>query len=294
MKFTRLITNSIGAAVLASALFIAPAAAHARVFVSVAIAPPVIPVYAQPIAPGDGYIWTPGYWAWTDDGYQWVDGAWVLPPYVGALWTPGYWGYGPAGYFWNAGYWGPVVGYYGGINYGFGYFGTGFYGGYWGGGRFWYNRCYNHIGPYGFHNVYNRPYNGAFPHPGGSSFVNRAYADGNRRSYVGGNHFEGNNYANHGSNFGGNNNYANHVGNYSQATNNVNRSNYGGFGNNNARPVYNGDSNYNNSQHNFIQHAPHLQPRPQLQQRTSQLRPVFPRELQQPGQLQCTSVLRQQ
>ncbi len=103
-------------------------------------APPAIPDYQQPDAPGDGYIWTPGYWAWTGDGYEWVQGAWVAAPYTGALWTPGYWGYGYNGYFWNAGYWGPYVGYYGGINYGFGYFGIGFYGGYWGGGHFWYNR----------------------------------------------------------------------------------------------------------------------------------------------------------
>ena len=173
MKFTTLLKNSIGTAVLAGALFIAPAAANARVFVSVAIAPPAIPVYAQPIAPGDGYIWTPGYWAWNGEGYEWVDGAWVVAPYVGALWTPGYWGYGPGGYLWNAGYWGPTVGYYGGINYGFGYFGIGFYGGYWGGGRFWYNRAYCNFGHggHGFHNVYNRPYNGYSGRPGGTSFV---------------------------------------------------------------------------------------------------------------------------
>ena len=29
----------------------------------VAVAPPAIPVYTQPICPGEGYIWTPGYWA---------------------------------------------------------------------------------------------------------------------------------------------------------------------------------------------------------------------------------------
>jgi hypothetical protein len=131
-------------------------------------APPEIPDYQQPQAPGDGYIWTPGYWAWTGDGYEWVDGAWVAAPYTGALWTPGYWGYGYGGYFWNAGYWGPYVGYYGGINYGFGYFGIGFYGGYWGGGRFWYNRNYcNYHGGYG----YSRAYSGYSGHAGGASYV---------------------------------------------------------------------------------------------------------------------------
>jgi len=38
-----------------------PASAQVRVFVTVA--PPVLPIYEQPMCPGDGYIWTPGYWA---------------------------------------------------------------------------------------------------------------------------------------------------------------------------------------------------------------------------------------
>ena len=174
MKITRFLTNTIGTAMLAGALMLAPQAAHARVFLSVGIAPPAIPVYEQPLCPGDGYIWTPGYWQYTDDGYQWVDGAWVLAPYTGALWTPGYWAYGPGGYFWNAGYWGPSVGYYGGINYGFGYFGTGFYGGYWRGGHFFYNREYNHFGREGsFRNVYDQRVNGFDGHPGGASFARR-------------------------------------------------------------------------------------------------------------------------
>ena len=32
------------------------------------IAPPVLPVYVQPVCPGDGYLWTPGYWAWDGVG----------------------------------------------------------------------------------------------------------------------------------------------------------------------------------------------------------------------------------
>ncbi|MGO4516227.1 YXWGXW repeat-containing protein [Terriglobus sp. 2YAB30_2] len=155
---------------LALGAAVVPTAAHAAVFVSVGIAPPPIPVYAQPVAPGDGYIWTPGYWAYGPDGYYWVDGAWVLPPYMGALWTPGWWGWGDSAYFWHPGYWGSTIGYYGGINYGFGYFGTGFYGGYWNGGRFWYNRAYCNFRP-GFRgSFYNQPYRGVPVHPGGASF----------------------------------------------------------------------------------------------------------------------------
>ncbi len=176
----RILRNTIGMAMLAGALLMAPHAAEARVFISVGFAPPPIPVYVQPVCPGDGYIWTPGYWQYTDDGYQWVEGAWVLAPYPGALWTPGYWGYGPGGYFWNAGYWGPVVGYYGGINYGFGYFGVGFYGGYWRGGHFFYNREYNRFAPgFAVHNVYSQRLNGFDGRPGGSSFA-RGINGGNR------------------------------------------------------------------------------------------------------------------
>jgi WXXGXW repeat (2 copies) len=117
------------------------AASFAQVFVSVRFGPPALPVYAQPICPGPGYLWTPGYWGWNDEGgYYWVPGTWVVAP-VGLLWTPGYWGWGGGLYAWHAGYWGPHVGFYGGINYGFGYGGVGFFGGEWRGGAFFYNRA---------------------------------------------------------------------------------------------------------------------------------------------------------
>jgi hypothetical protein len=177
---TKTLGTAIGIPMLAGALLLAPQAAQARVFISVGIAPPAIPVYAQPLCPGDGYIWTPGYWAYTDDGYQWVEGAWVLAPYTGALWTPGYWGYDNGLYGWNAGYWGTSIGYYGGINYGFGYFGTGFYGGYWNHGAFFYNRAYGHFGG-GFRNdhLYNQRVGNFNGRPGGTSFVRGGF-DGNR------------------------------------------------------------------------------------------------------------------
>jgi hypothetical protein len=113
-----------------------PLAASAAVFVSVAIGPPVLPVYAPPPIPGPAYIWAPGYWAWDGAGYYWVPGTWVLAPAPGLLWTPGYWGWSTGLYVWHAGYWGPHVGFYGGINYGFGYGGVGYHGGYWKGATF--------------------------------------------------------------------------------------------------------------------------------------------------------------
>jgi hypothetical protein len=118
-------------------------------------APPALPDYDQPPAPGDGYIWTPGYWAWGTGGYYWVPGAWVEPPYDAALWTPGYWGFYGGRYLFYPGHWGLHIGFYGGINYGFGYIGLGYEGGYWNGGHFFYNRAYNNINVRVVHNTYS-------------------------------------------------------------------------------------------------------------------------------------------
>ena len=123
------------------------AASFAQIVVgiSVRVAPPALPVYTQPVGPGPGYMWTPGYWAWNDEGgYYWVPGTWVIAP-VGLLWTPGYWGFANGVYGWHRGYWGPHIGFYGGVNYGFGYGGIGFAGGEWRGGSFYYNRSVTNI-----------------------------------------------------------------------------------------------------------------------------------------------------
>jgi hypothetical protein len=117
--------------------------------------PPPLPEYSQPPVPGDDYIWTPGYWSYANAGYYWVPGAWVLAPYVDALWTPPYWDFFGGRYRWHRGYWGRYIGFYGGINYGFGYTGRGYYGGFWNGGRFSYNRAVTNV-TINVHNVYNR------------------------------------------------------------------------------------------------------------------------------------------
>ena len=90
----------------------------------------------------------------TSGGYYWVPGTWVMAPAVGLLWTPGYWGWGNGGYVWNTGYWGPQVGFYGGVDYGYGYNGSGFYGGRWNGGYFSYNTAVMHVNRTVIHNTY--------------------------------------------------------------------------------------------------------------------------------------------
>ena len=82
---------------LAFLLLAIPAASFGQIGMRIAIGPPALPFYDQPVCPGDGYLWTPGYWGWGDGGFLFYDG-----------------------------YWGPEVGFYGGINYGFGYWGGGY------------------------------------------------------------------------------------------------------------------------------------------------------------------------
>jgi len=144
---------------LALVMLAAPVALPAQVSVGVSVTfgPPPLPVYAQPLCPGPGFVWIPGYWAWDPGiGYYWVPGLWVLTPFVGALWTPGYWAWSNGVFIWYEGYWGPAVGFYGGINYGYGYTGYGYDGGYWSGGRFYYNRKVNNINVTNITTVYSR------------------------------------------------------------------------------------------------------------------------------------------
>src|SRR5271165_5793562 len=152
IRFGRLLCFAVVVLVLS-----AVSVAQIGIGVVVSFGPPPLPVYAQPLCPGDGYIWTPGYWAYDPDfgDYYWVPGTWVLAPQIGFLWTPGWWGWGGEGFIYHEGYWGPVVGFYGGINYGFGYYGRGYEGGRWENDHFYYNRAVNNVNVNNIHNVYN-------------------------------------------------------------------------------------------------------------------------------------------
>lgn len=139
---------------LALVVTLIPASSFAGVFISVGFAPPILPVYEQPPCPEPGLMWAPGYWAYGGDGYYWVPGTWVPAPYEGALWTPPYWGWEGGLYLFHPGYWGRHVGYYGGVNYGFGYMGVGFVGGMWRGRDFVYNTAVMRVDDRMVHNTY--------------------------------------------------------------------------------------------------------------------------------------------
>jgi hypothetical protein len=121
--------------------------------------PPPLPSYAQPAIPEEGYLWMPGFWARRDDirDYYWVPGTWVKPPRAGLLWTPPYWSRVDDGYVFHDGYWAEAVGFYGGIDYGYGYGGNGYQGGRWDNGSFFYNSAVNNFGSLRIAHDYNQP-----------------------------------------------------------------------------------------------------------------------------------------
>lgn len=139
--------RSIRSILFAFAMLFIAGIASAQYLVSVNFGPPALPIYEQPPCPGEDFIWMPGYWAWSDVGYYWIPGTWVQPPEPDLYWTPGYWAYNYDDnlYNWYDGYWAPEVGYYGGIDYGYGYPGDGYYGGYWRDRHFYYNQAVNNV-----------------------------------------------------------------------------------------------------------------------------------------------------
>jgi len=143
-----------------SLIALAPLSASAQQMadgLTVQVAPPILPIYAQPPLPTDGYVWIPGFWHWSQvAGYYWVPGTWVLPPSPDQLWTPPYWAWADGAYLFHAGYWGAQVGYYGGVNYGYGYFGSGYQGGRWEGKEFVYNRAVTNVGKINVAHVYQQ------------------------------------------------------------------------------------------------------------------------------------------
>jgi hypothetical protein len=125
--------------------------------------PPPLPAEDQPTLSEDGSLWTPGYWYWRDQGYVWISGVWARPPRVGVLWTPAYWSQAGSVFVFHPGYWGSTVGFYGGVSYGYGYFGDGYTGGHWIGNSFAYNSAVNHVDAAVAHHTYAQTVPGQAP-----------------------------------------------------------------------------------------------------------------------------------
>lgn len=97
--------RAIRCLLLALLMLVSLRSLSAQVAISVSFGPPALPVYEQPLCPAEGYIWTPGYWAWDPDygDYYWVPGTWVLAPEVGYLWTPPWWGWEGGAFLFHTG-----------------------------------------------------------------------------------------------------------------------------------------------------------------------------------------------
>jgi len=65
---TMRILRSIGFLTLLFALVAVPIKSLAQFGLRITIAPPALVVYTQPVCPKEGYLWTPGYWAYGDEG----------------------------------------------------------------------------------------------------------------------------------------------------------------------------------------------------------------------------------
>jgi hypothetical protein len=57
-------------------------------------------------APGPGYVWSTGHWAWQGREYVWVPGGWVVVQTGYQRWQPGQWRRDRhRGWYWVEGHW---------------------------------------------------------------------------------------------------------------------------------------------------------------------------------------------
>jgi hypothetical protein len=98
---------AIGSGVLVGGAFAVPASAATEVAIGVVFAPygpPAAPVEVIGVAPGPGYVWVGGHYAWRGR-WVWVRGHWDRAPVGYAGWVPGHWGRRAGGWVWVEGHW---------------------------------------------------------------------------------------------------------------------------------------------------------------------------------------------
>ncbi|HEY3756947.1 MAG TPA: YXWGXW repeat-containing protein [Opitutaceae bacterium] len=87
-----------------------PMAASAQigfgVNVRITAAPPPMRAEIIPAAPGPGYVWVRGHWAWRH-GWVWMPGSYQYRP--GYNWVPGHWDSRGGEYVWVEGHWAGAV-----------------------------------------------------------------------------------------------------------------------------------------------------------------------------------------
>jgi hypothetical protein len=107
MKRTYAVRSLLLSVLLAASTAAAPA--FAQVSFNIVIAPPELRYEAVPvIAPG--YVWAPGYWAWSGDRHIWIRGRTIVQR-VGYRWEPDRWEQRDHTYYRQPGRWERDAGY---------------------------------------------------------------------------------------------------------------------------------------------------------------------------------------
>ena len=73
--------------------------------VYVATRPPVERVEVIPAAPGVGFVWIRGYWAYRGGAYAWIGGRWERPIEGRREWVPHRWAHDRHGWYLIEGHW---------------------------------------------------------------------------------------------------------------------------------------------------------------------------------------------
>jgi hypothetical protein len=67
--------------------------------------PPPARVEVVGTAPGAGYAYIRGHYAWQGGDYVWISGRWEAPPSRGRRWRAGQWRHARGGWYWVDGHW---------------------------------------------------------------------------------------------------------------------------------------------------------------------------------------------
>lgn len=104
-------TNAVRSLLLSMSIAASAAAApaFAQISFNIVIAPPA-PQYEAAPAIAPGYVWAPGYWAWSGDRHIWVRGRTIVQR-VGYRWEPDRWDQRNGAYFRHPGRWERDAGY---------------------------------------------------------------------------------------------------------------------------------------------------------------------------------------
>jgi len=80
-----------GLLALALTLLSVTGCAHGGYSYYAPVPPPPARVEVFGVAPGPGFAWVNGYWAYRGSRYAWVPGYWGRPPRARAVWETGRW-----------------------------------------------------------------------------------------------------------------------------------------------------------------------------------------------------------